>query len=665
MSRSITIKTHDFGNIVVGSLRNCQSLCTRSFQQDRDSATSTILDLRSKAELVWNKPQMTQQVYGAMINDQLTSYDYTQTIENFNASAYWIWGDVRSGGVALIHYPQDKISFFVSNGYYTQASNPQRGKFYGHYYFPCDFANNHSDAFKSIFWGYYITSELSTSIINPYPPDTYSQYIMTIPNYRIGNITANTTDVNNPCWWKQLEQEIVESGQIVWTRDFYDPPTPTDWNNRFDASTWTNLSNQGKETLNFLSLNSGKKYAFYYCLCSPDFPWSGSYQSQNILDDDNYQLSGYNHMYGSWHGELVPDPDEDEPNDPQGGGGNKPTWQDPVGPTNPENYTADVLSSGFVRLYKPVTGELRGLANYMFGSITDLDVLHLKKLLANPLDYIIALNMVHFSPQCSTYEEDVKIGGLSVGEGLGMLKLDSQYYRLDGGSVTIERAFGNFHDYAPFTRCQVVVPYCGIHDLPIDIVMNSTIHLNYVVDMLSGSMVAQLTMTKAKTLRGEANAINNGLLQTYTGNCFTPCPLANTDYRGAVNGVLGIAGSAVTSLVSGNPLPLASGVSNAVTNSKPSVSSNISTAGNYGYMGQQKAYIILSRPVQNMASDENNNTITGRWLGYRSNIFRRVEQFEGVLTVKKGTFWMDETQTNATKEEIDEIKELLEGGICI
>ena len=664
MSRSITIKTHDFGNITVGSMRQTGYLCANSVQQDYASPMSTILDLRSKAEEVWNKPTMTNQVYGAVMNDQLTSYDYTQAIENFNASAYWIWGDMRGGGVALIHFPQDRISFFVSHGYYKQASNPQRGKFYGNYYFPCDFANNTSDAFKSIFWGYLITSPLSTNLISPFPPDTYAQWVITFPNYYIGYITASS-DIVNVCRWKQLDSETRETGSIVWTRDYYDPPSTSDWNNRFESSVWQNLNNQGKETLNFLSLNSGKNYAFYYCLYHPQFPWVGSYQNTNILDDDYYELSNYTHEYGSWHGQLVPDPDEDDPNNPQGGGGNKPTTQDPVGPTNPENYEADVLSSGFVRLYKPVSGELQGLANYMFSTMSDLDATHLKKLLANPLDYIIALNMVHFSPTASEYDEDVKLGGLSIGEGVGMLKLDSQYYRLDGGSVTIERAFDNFHDYAPFTRCQIVVPYCGIHELPIDIVMNSTLNLNYIVDMLSGSMIAQLTVTKGKTLRGEGNAINNGLLQTYTGNCFTPCPLANTDYRGAVNGVLGIAGSAVTSMVSGNPLPLASGVSNAVTNSKPSVTSNVSTAGNYGYMGAQSAYIILSRPVQNMASDENGNTITGRWLGYRSNIFRRVDQFEGVLTVKKGTFWMDETQTNATKEEIEEIKELLEGGICV
>lgn len=604
---------------------------------------------------------MTQVVYSTAISDQLREYDYTQAINNFNASAYWIWGDLRSGGLALIHYPVGKISFFVSNGYYSQSANPSRGKFQGHYFFPTNYNEVTNTCYKEVFIAYVITSPLSANLISPYPPDTYSDHVAVVPNFNF----SNPAQVN-PIWFKKLEQSIQEGGSVVWTRDYYDPEPYNNWDNRFDTDSFAGiLSNNGKDTLNYLTLNTGKKYCFDYCLTMTEGYIGGYFQSQAILDDDYYGFGNYNHEYGSWHGEVVPDPDEDDPNNPQGGGGNKPTWQDPVGPTDPSNYEADVLSSGFVRLYKPVSGELQGLANYMFSTMTDLDATHLKKLLANPLDYIVALNMVHFSPSASEYDEDVKLGGLSIGEGVGMLKLDSQYYRLNGGSITIERAFGNFHDYSPFTRCQVVVPYCGIHELPIDIIMNSTISLNYVVDMLSGSMIAQLTVTKGKTLRGEADSINNGLLFTYTGNCFTPCPLANTDFRSAVNGVLGIAGSAVTSLVSGNPLPLASGVSNAVTNSKPSVTSNVSLAGNYGYMGAQKAYIILSRPVQNMASDENGNTITGRWLGYRSNMFRRVEQFTGVLTVKKGTFWMDENTTNATTEEITEIKNLLEGGICI
>ena len=98
MSRSVTIKTHDYGNIVVGSIRQTGYLCSNSFQVDRGSPIPTTLNLRDKAERVWALPNMSQSVYGAMLNDQLNSYDWTQTIANFNASAYWIWGDVRSGG---------------------------------------------------------------------------------------------------------------------------------------------------------------------------------------------------------------------------------------------------------------------------------------------------------------------------------------------------------------------------------------------------------------------------------------------------------------------------------------------------------------------------------------------------------------------------------------
>ena len=662
MSKSITIKSHDFGNITVGTCRSTGYLCSNSFQLDKDSPTPTILDLRAKALEVLEMPLMTGQTYSAMTQQQVNEYNWQPTIETFNQSAYWIWGDVRGGGVALIHYPQaNKISFFVSNGYYSPTSNDNVGRFQCHYYFPMDLSTKPSDALKSVFWAYFITSPLQSNLISPYPTDTYSQYVVTFPNVDLDRTAEQNP---HPIWYKQLSQEVVESGQTVWTRDFYDPPTYNNWQNRFEEDTWGHLTGAGKDTKYYLSFESAKNYCFDYCIYVQAPFWVGGYLNGNILDDDLYGFSGYNHKYGSWHGQIVPDPDEDEPNEPQGGGGRKPTTVTPIPKTDVSNWT-DVTATGFVRLYKPVSGELWGLANYMFGSLTDADATHLKKLLANPLDYIISLNMVHLSPTCSEYDEDVKLGGLSIGEGLGMLKLDQQFYTYDGGSIFVERAFDNFHDYAPFTRCQIIVPYCGIHDLPVDIVMNSTLSLQYVIDFLSGAVLAQLCITKYRTLRGEADDIVDSVLYQYTGNCFTPCPLANTDYRGAVNGILGIAGSAVTSMVSGNPLPLASGVSNAVVNSKPSVTSNVSTAGNYGFLGAQEAYLILTRPVQNMASDVNGNTMTGKWLGYRSNMFRRVDAFSGVLTVKKDTFWMEETATNATKEEIDEIKQLLEGGICV
>ena len=67
----------------------------------------------------------------------------------------------------------------------------------------------------------------------------------------------------------------------------------------------------------------------------------------------------------------------------------------------------------------------------------------LKKLFTNPLDYIVALNMCHFSVSTTT-AQTVKLGGWDTGIGINVI--EKQYYFLDGGYVDVKPDHGNFLD---------------------------------------------------------------------------------------------------------------------------------------------------------------------------------------------------------------------------
>lgn len=57
------------------------------------------------------------------------------------------------------------------------------------------------------------------------------------------------------------------------------------------------------------------------------------------------------------------------------------------------------------------------------------------------------------------------------------------------GSYTIPRKFGDFRDYAPYTRCEIYLPYCGWTALPSHVVGRS-VSVTYYTDIIAGTCKA-------------------------------------------------------------------------------------------------------------------------------------------------------------------------------
>lgn len=381
---------------------------------------------------------------------------------------------------------------------------------------------------------------------------------------------------------------------------------------------------------------------------------------------------GWEHVEGSsiWGGASVPDsPDNNGGGGGEGGGGGQYDDDDSNGntPEDLPDLDVDILDTGFVSLYNPSTAQLKDLAAFLFTGITENIAIVLKRLVANPLDYIVSLNLCHLN-LTSESSEFVKFGGVNTN--VSMPKLANQFLKLKGGTCTIDerKQTMSFLDYAPNCQCKIWIPYCGMHELPIELVMGSTMQLYFIVDLLSGSVTANLYISRnRRSVIGEdfglENAYNNQQLFTYTGNCFEPLPVANLDYRNVVNGVLGLAGGLATSIATGNPIPMiSSGVAGAL-NSKPHIQTSGSTGSCYGYMNAQRPYIVFSRPIPAMSNEY------GMYEGYPSISCKKVTDFTGYLEILKGTFWCGSMTTKygkvITSSEADELEQILENGIYI
>lgn len=388
-----------------------------------------------------------------------------------------------------------------------------------------------------------------------------------------------------------------------------------------------------------------------------------------IWDNEHNEWSGYTHIEGWWYGEGV-DHDENDGggiNPPQGGGGKWSTTNTPVKPTDVSGIEYDAFNSGFIHAYNPTAAELHQLASFLFSGITKNIANMLKKLMANPMDYIVGLNMCHFNVSC-TSADSVKFGGVDTN--VVMNVIDKQIVSMDGGSVTLEENAGGMLDYAPNTRVKIYIPYCGVHELPIDLVMGGTLKLQYIVDVLTGSLVAELSLIRDRSwLMGSEDAVtqgtgydDGGLMWSYSGNCFIPIPIASTDYRNVVNGALGLVSGIGTSIATGNPLPLAGSVAGAVMNSKPQIQVGSNMGANYGYMTAQDAYLIIEQPVPAKPIEYQS------WVGYPVNEMYTIDDYSGLMIVKNDTYWCGTVKNSfgvITPDEADELRELLNGGICV
>ena len=394
-------------------------------------------------------------------------------------------------------------------------------------------------------------------------------------------------------------------------------------------------------------------------------PYNGTASYINEYD----YIEGWEFPDGGWTGgNQVPyDPNNSsgDNHNNSGGDGDYDTDNDPLDPSDEPSFTTDALDTGFVNVYLPTKSELKSLAEFLFTGITENISIALKRLVANPLDYIVSLSLCHINLGY-TETEAVKFGGISTNVVMG--KAQSQFVKLNGGSVTINQAKhgNNFMCYAPYNKCNIWIPYCGLHELPIDLIMGGTLKLKYIVDILTGSVIANLYLTrdrisdygfpKERCEKGQSE----GYMWSYTGNCFEPLPFASTDYRNVVNGALGIASGAVTSIATGNPLPLAANVANAAMSSKPTLQTGGSIASCYGYMCMQQAFLILQKPSPNMYYGFSS------WEGYPSNMKRKIKDSTGYLEIEPSCFWTGAVKNKfgvITETEADELKNIMGSGI--
>ena len=373
--------------------------------------------------------------------------------------------------------------------------------------------------------------------------------------------------------------------------------------------------------------------------------YDGTVTSLNVLNTYNQSsilLSIHNYFVNN-----PPKPSPLQQTDPYASGGNSEpgggegTFEDESdGIDFPSKPTISAVDTGFLTIYIPTLQELTSLSRYLWNSdATTIDFW--KKLVADPMDLILGLNILPFEIESS--------GSKSVVVGLIDTEIDmqyttDQYVEIDCGSIHIDKFWDAYLDSDPYTRFELYLPYCGTHPIMADEVTGKDIAVKYLVDILSGSCVASVKC-------------GDNVLYQFAGNCAAQIPVTANQFSDMVRSAISVA-SAIGTMVatSGATAPMGlTSIASTATNSsalKPAVEKSGAVSGMSGQLAIQTPYLIITRPRQCIPENQN------KFIGYPSYVTMTLSDLTGFNVVSD----IHIEGVPATSAELDELESIIKEG---
>lgn len=318
-----------------------------------------------------------------------------------------------------------------------------------------------------------------------------------------------------------------------------------------------------------------------------------------------------------------PDPSNPDPPPTTGGGGegtgDKDTDPVPVPPTPDINP----ISTGAVKLYQMNSASFREFLQYIWSNTFFTAIV---KLFDDPMQAIISSHIIGVNvPTNGT--GDIIIG--NVNTKLQANIVSNPFINVDFGSIKISQYYGDSSDYE--SVIQLYLPYYGYVTLNTHEVMNSTINLQYNIDVLTGSFVAFIKVSKS------VDGTNlSSVLYQYNGMMVYQIPMSSNNFSSIVNGIVG--------LIEGQPN---------VNNFHAGYQRAGALSDNTGYISVKRAYVSIMRLIH--AKPQNFANMKGYpYMGYTN------------LGSCVGYTKCNQVFINnviGSKEETEEIKRLLKEGV--
>lgn len=268
------------------------------------------------------------------------------------------------------------------------------------------------------------------------------------------------------------------------------------------------------------------------------------------------------------------------------------------------------------------------------------------KIQDNPIENIISVKAFPFS--MTGTEQSIQIGNIDMG--VNALAVSKTTVKISIGSINITEKYGSFLDYAPYTSIQLFLPYSGFVEMDTTQIMNTLLKVELVVDLITGACKYIIYADGICISEVDGN-MGIDIPMTSTNRAQTDLAVLQNTVNGAMN--------AGVALLSKNPIgAIGSVVNTALDGAQASYSS--SRSGNASSAcssySQRNVFVIINRP--NYSSVKS----FGHTRGYVCNRTLKIGDLKGFTLVDNN---IDLTSISATKNELDELRNLLASGVYV
>ena len=319
----------------------------------------------------------------------------------------------------------------------------------------------------------------------------------------------------------------------------------------------------------------------------------------------------------------------------------------PINPILPSEQTPSIVipstevDTGLGAVYVPTIEQIRSFSEWLW-SPNFID--QIKKLFSDPMQGIIGLHQVYFTP---SHDGTSTIHCGYLDSGVSSDYTTTRYVKVDCGSIDVKEVFGNVFDYDPLTTIECYLPFIGIVPIKVGDVMRSTLSIEYVCDVLTGACLCNIYVT-----RDDAKCV----LYTYGGNCAVNYPLSSGSYMGIVSALTGVGisiGGAIATGGASLPLSIAGGIAS-MMNAHTNVKTSGGYSGNTGAMGIKKPYLIIKNTLSAMPDNYN------KYIGNPYNNTKKINECKGFTQANVIHLHGDMLQ-----QEKEEIVNLFNSGVII
>lgn len=619
-----TLYSNDFGNLTCCSFTIDYYIGSNLYRSYSEgiSECNTVIDFSSMAKSLMLRSIVS---YDDMMTitrpfSDLQDPDIQRIVQALKQNLYFIWGSWEKGGLYARKYTNNTIVFGCHAGLCQYTEGVFEGDYF--YYLQEDTYNDVTiSECKQIAIGF---DESSATNVMPSFWINYKKDLQNIATYYIDTNSVLAAAYNETSQNATVEQAL---NNYMWTDD-----AELSWNippfefNAKPVQIWDGMGEIGI----------------------------------------NLELNGALIISGSWDGgAIVTDAPAGGSSIPGGGDGKYPNSNTPVGFSDPTGGV-DAINSGLVTIYNPSKSALQQFSKFLFADITEAMSDALKKLMVSPYDYILYLAMIRFPVPLSPAGSTIQFCGLD--SMVGSYMVSQQIINIGTYNVYVPNDTETFMDFNPYSKATIYLPYIGYKELDIDDIRGCVCSLQYHVDLLNGSCVAELSVQRDRRVSsGNADNGLNNVLYNWSGNVFNFVPISAADYRSFLSAGISAIGAGISTasaVMAGNLAGAMSGALNmagSALSAKQNVQKSNGSGTSYGYMGNQFPYIVLERPIiskpaREMYSFEDE-------FGIPSNCFYKVEELEGYVEAEFDTLYGNDI--NGLDDEINEIKELFNTGVYL